>query len=638
MCGIAGIWGNPTADRLEAMADRLRHRGPDGEGYWIDQRKHIGFAHRRLSIIDCQGGRQPISNEDGSVVTVFNGAIYNYRELRDDLIARGHRFSTKTDTEVIVHLYEDHGAEFVHKLRGMFAIALWDGHAQKLILVRDRVGKKPLYYSEANGEFLFASEVKGIVATSAAALELDQQAVADYLAWGVVPQSMTIYRQVRPVLPGELLTLQHRKITAKHRYWQLEMKPKVRISQQEAVEQIDEKLRESVRLRLRADVPVGSFLSGGIDSGLITAMAAQEYSGRLTTITIGFEDSQFDERPLARNVAQRYDTDHHEILINPCVGDDLFKIAACYDQPFADSSSVPSYYAAQAARKVGKVILNGDGGDELFAGYRRYVAGRLSGMVSWADGPVGQSLWRSLLDVLPAPRGFRTGYAFAHRFARGMAENAADRYMLWSVDMLSASRVRALCSQIKGKQNLLGSTQASSRLADSYLQQAGTDGAIDRMLGADFAGILPNDLLVKMDIACMAHGLEGRSPLLDHSLADMVAKYPETTKLSSFETKPLLRSLSRKYLPVEVQAAPKRGFEIPVVRWLRGELKPMTEDVLLCRDGLMAELFERSELERLLRSRDACEPAQWGRWVWMLLMLGIWDQQVRPRSFNKVSA
>ncbi len=630
MCGIAGIWGNVTVERLRAMADSLRHRGPDDEGYWHSPQSSIGFAHRRLSIIDLEGGRQPISNEDGRVITIFNGEIYNYRELREDLITRGHSFKTRSDTEVIVHLYEEYATGFTTKLRGMFAIAIWDDEERQLVLIRDRVGKKPLYYSEIHGEFVFASEIKGIVAGSEATPSIDEQAVTDYLTWCDIPAPSTIYKGVHAVRPGELLVIRDRSIVRRERYWRQRMLPKVPCSREQAVEHIDELLQEAVRLRLRSDVPVGCFLSGGVDSGIITAIAAGQHPGRLTTITVGFEDDSMDERPYARLVAQRYGTDHQEVVVRSDVEGDLPRIVRNYDQPFADASAIPSYYVAQAARRHVKVVLNGDGGDELLAGYRRYVAARLNQLLVWADGPAHRMAWRLLSRLLPVPRGFRSPYAFAHRWIRGMGLDPVARYLAWAVDGLDEASKRALYAANGNSPGgcWLDRVERGDRLARGVLESLRDCGPVDRMLGADFATILPHDLLVKIDIATMANGLEARSPLLDHELIDVVSAYPEALKLRGFETKPLLRELGRRYVPEAVRTAPKRGFEVPLVRWLRGELRQLCEDVILARDGLLVGLFNRRALERLVREEQRLEPARWSRHVWLLLMLGAWDRFV----------
>ena len=638
MCGIAGIWGNATEDRLRAMANRLRHRGPDDENYWRNDIADIGFAVRRLSIIDLEGGRQPIANEDGRIVTVSNGEVYNYRELREELIARGHRFATHSDTEVIVHLYEDDGPGFVSKLRGMFAIAVWDDAERQLVLVRDRVGKKPLYYSEAGDEFVFASELKGVLAASPHLADVCDQAIADYLTYSVIAAPQTIYRHVRSVEPGEMLVVRDRRVASRRRYWRLQMLPKTNLGREEAVEQVDGLLREAVRLRLRSDVPVGCFLSGGIDSGLVTAMAAAEQSDPLTTITIGFEDGSFDERPLAKLVAQRYGTHHHEVMVRPDVVADLPRIVAAYDQPFGDSSSIPSFYVAKAAREFVKVVLNGDGGDELFAGYRRYVAGWINGRLRWFDRPFCRPMWRWLHRLLPQPRGFRSGYAFGHRLVRGLALDPVARYLAWAQDVFDEDRLRALGTRAPAFMpgGRFTGLERSDRILRETMAALDDCGPIDRMLATDFATILPHDLLVKMDIATMANSLEARSPFLDHVLIETAARYPEAVKLNGFTTKPLLRELSKRYLPAPVQTAPKRGFEVPLVPWLRGELRSLSADVLLSREGLLADWFDRAALERLLRNDEGLESARWGRQVWMLLVLGMWDRVVHRAKHPSV--
>ncbi len=641
MCGIAGIWGDASVDRLKAMADRLRHRGPDDDGAWSDRAAGVGLTYRRLAVIDLDGGQQPFTNEDGSVVSVCNGEIYNYRELRTGLLQRGHVLRSQSDTEVIVHLWEELGPDFVTKLRGMFAIALWDGRLRQLVLTRDRVGKKPLYFTEAGGELLFASEIKGLLAGLRRTPSIDEQAAADYLTFGVVPAPSTIYQGLCSVEPGERIILRDRRVASRNRYWHLQMLPKLEVSRGEAVERVDTALQEAVRLRLRSDVPIGCFLSGGIDSGIVTAIAAGQHARRLTTLTVGFDDDTFDERPLARQVAQRYDTDHHELVIRPDVVTDLPAIVRAYDQPYGDSSAIPSYYIAREARQRVKVVLNGDGGDEVFAGYRRYVGAWISQRIRRLDNDECRAWWRKVCRILPAPRGYRSPYAFLHRLARGMAVDSAARYLAWSVDGIDRRTMQALCNAGDAGFGNDGLTraQSSDRLARVAMGPHRKCGAVDRMMGADFATMLPNDLLVKIDIATMAHGLEARSPLLDHELIDLVSRFPESVKLDGWTTKPLLRALSRRYLPKEIQRAPKRGFEVPLLQWLRGDLRELCQDVLLSRNGLPAQWFDRQALEKLLQGGVELDPARWGRWVWLLMMLGLWDAHVyRDRSADATNA
>jgi len=628
MCGIAGIWGNCSTSRLAGIAQALAHRGPDEEGVWVSPHGDFGLAHRRLCIIDPSSGHQPIANESGRIITAFNGAIYNYVELRDELIAQGHAMRTSGDTETIVHLFEQHGIDFVQRLRGMFAIALWDDDARTLVLVRDRVGQKPLYYAQSASEFIFASEIKGVVAAMSEAVQLDNEALSAYFAWGVVPGPRTIYRQIQSVEPGELIVVRDRRIVRRERYWQPRFVPKEPITRREAVERVDAMLAEAVRLRLRADVPIGAFLSGGIDSGLITAMAATHHSRRLATITVGFEGSTLDERPLARMVAQHYGTDHHELVVRPSVMDDLPAIAQAFDQPFADSSAIPSFIIARATRSQVKVALNGDGGDELFAGYRRYVAGQLLATAGRVGGPWLQPMARFLAARLPAPRQFRTGYAFLHRWIRGAAEDPVTRYLQWTSDGWTTNELGALSRNGFDGRVHQDERPWVDRLATLAMSNGSELGVVDRMMAADFATVLPYDLLVKMDIACMAHGLEGRSPFLDHELIEQVMRFPERVKLNGLTTKPILRELARRYLPESVSRAPKRGFEVPLGEWLKCELRSLAHDLLLSRNGLLDSLFKRSRLEQLLHVVDRPDPARWSRQVWILLMLGLWDRHV----------
>lgn len=626
MCGIAGIWGPFDDERLRRATRACAHRGPDAEGYWTDRAAGIGLGHRRLSIIDLSGGGQPMGNEDGSVQVVFNGEIYNYVELRDELIAKGHRFATHSDTETIVHLYEEVGLEFATRLRGMFGLALWDGPRRQLVLARDRLGKKPVYYAQTPTHFVFGSEIKVVASALQQPLHVDDQSLVDYLGWGFVPAPGTIYREIRALPAANLMVVRDRRASEPKPYWQLAVEPKSRVSFNEAVDQVDAALRESVRLRLRSDVPVGAFLSGGIDSGLITAMAAQQYPGKLLTVSIGFEDGEFDERPLARQVAERYGTDHHELVVRCEAGDILPTIARAFDQPFANTSAIPNYYVAREARKHLKVVLTGDGGDEILAGYRRHHAARLNAWLGWSDNAALRVGWKALHAVLPAPRSFRTPYAFAHRIVRGMSHDPVQRYLMWSLDMVGSAVLGPLC----GAREWFRTCLPAERFVAASHAAFRRAGYVDRMMASDARTVLIDCLNLKLDVCTMQHSLEARSPLLDHVLIDLVARLPEHVKLFGRETKPLLRKVAERYLPADVRAAPKRGFEIPLVRWLETDLRALRDDVILSRSGLLAERFERAALERLVRQENGLEPARWAQQVIVLLMLGVWDRYVKP--------
>ncbi len=625
MCGIAGIFGEPDETLLRRAAERLRHRGPDGDGVWIDPQGRAGLAHARLAVIDLPGGGQPIFNEDRSVAVVFNGEIYNYVELRAELLERGHRFATQTDTEALVHLYEERGEDLVERLRGMFAFALWDASAEKLLLARDRLGVKPLYYAKRDGRLLFASEIKGLLALDPGTGDIDDQALSDYLTFGHVPAPRTIYRDVRTLQPGCRIVCDRPGQAEERRYWRLPTEPEPCRDVREAVARVEPLLEEAVRIRLRADVPVGVFLSGGIDSGLVVALASRHLGRPLTTLSVGFEDAAFDERPLARQVAERYGTDHHELLVRPDPRSVLPRIVEAYDQPYADSSAIPTYCLAEATRSHLKVVLTGDGGDEALAGYRRYVAARMLDRMGVLAGKAAAPGWRLLDAVLPGARGFRTRYAFARRLVRGLALPEAQRVLAWGNDGLDEGEKTALAG---GSGDWLRGCRPTWRSIDERLAEVG-DGArsaLDRQLWVDARTLLPDDLLVKMDIATMAHGLEARSPLLDHVFFESAARLPGAVKLAGTETKPVLRALAERHLPAEVAAAPKRGFEVPLSRWLTHELRGLRDEVLLSPSGLLAERFDRGALTRLVENRRGLDPARWSRRVWTLLMLGLWGE------------
>ncbi len=600
------------------MLGRIVHRGPDGGGTWSDGLCTLG--HARLAIIDLtETGRQPIANEDGSIQAVVNGEIYNYRELRAELAARGHRLSGTSDSEVVPHLYEEFGPDFVNRLRGMFAIALWDAPRRRLVLARDRAGKKPLYYAAFAGGIAFASEMKALFAVDGVDLGIRPQAIHDYLSLGSVPGPQTVYRGIERVPPAHVATLGADGALSARRYWSLAFLPKHRIGRTEALAEIERLLREAVRLRLRSDVPVGCFLSGGIDSGLITALAAQESTASLSTFSIGFTDDAFDERPMARTVARRFGTDHHEFELSSPLAEDLARVVGHYDEPYSGSSALASFAVARLAAGSVKVVLNGDGGDEVFAGYRHVLAARLvSGASHWGGERLAGAS-RFLSAMLPAPRRGRTPYQFLHRLLRvvGTADDGS-RILVLTGDRLDEAEKAALYNW-PGARGIESVLRHFTARADRF---AGL-GPVDAMLLWDFEHLLADDHLVKMDMATMAHGLEARSPLLDHELISFVARLPENLKLPGRQTKPLLRALAARFLPPGIAHAPKRGFEIPLLRWMRSDLngqlwQRMTDPASFCSGH-----FDRAQIESLLRG-DGWDAKRWANVVWMLLCLEIW--------------
>ena len=625
MCGIAGVLdlgaGPASLEAVGSMAATLVHRGPDEDGFYRDDGVALGV--RRLSIIDLQTGSQPLANEDSTVWVVMNGEIYNYLELRDELAPR-HTFRTQSDTEVLVHLYEEHGPELVTRLRGMFAFALWDTNLRRLLLARDRLGKKPLYYAQQAGRFLFGSEIKAILAAEAFTPTLDPNAVYQYLCFGFVPHPLTAYREIKALPPGHTLLVDADGATSPSRYWSLPGRT-ARLTHDEAVERTRELLEESVRLRLRSDVPVGVFLSGGIDSGLVTAAASRSSAEPLRTFSIGFADERFNELPHARLVAERYGTRHTEIPVDLVAEvrrphELLDALVRAYDQPFADSSAIPSTIVAREARKHLKVVLNGDGGDEAFAGYRRYSGALLAQWMTQTLGPVAPLAAR----MAPAPRQRRGAVGFTLRLLEGVALPPRERYIRWS-GLFTDSEARGLCQP-----ELLESvTETGLGVVDAKIEQClawGVHEPAALMMAVDTLHVLPDDLLVKMDIATMASSVEARSPLLDHVLVEFAAGLPDETRASAFQTKPLLRELARRWLSPEIARAPKRGFEVPMASWLRNELRPFLTETLLAPDARVSA-FVRPAAIRRLASEHLEERREHASRLWALLFLECWLQR-----------
>ncbi len=620
MCGIAGIL-HPDTQRFAAvvqrMTDALSHRGPDDAGLWVGD--GIVLGHRRLSIIDVSAsGHQPMPSTSERSWITFNGEIYNFQELRDELLARGRRFRSTSDTEVILHLAEADEANFLSRLHGMFALALWDVQTKRLTLARDRVGKKPLFYAEIPGGLAFASEIKALRAVPGIDFGVRSQGVHDYLTFGIVPGPETIYRGVKRVPPGHRLVVDSDGYHDIAAYWRLAFTPKLKIGEAEAIEEIERLLRRAVSLRLRSDVPVGAFLSGGIDSGLVTAFAARELNHPLRTYCIGFEDGQFDERPLARQVAERFKTAHVERVL-PTQGEDrLDDIIGQYDEPFADASALPSFAVAGVAHEDLKVVLNGDGGDELFAGYRHYVAARALAHLSGLPGLAGGAEF--LHRTLPPPARTRSPYQFAHRFLRVLAAPEDERYLVLTKDLLSETEK----AKLYGREPFgSGWPFASARLLDGIVPNSEHLGPVDRMTAWNMTRLLADTLLIKMDIASMAHGLEARSPLLDQDLVDFVARLPDEMKLKGRETKPLLRRIAEKHLPRDVAHAPKRGFEIPLQRWMEGPLNGLLRARLTDSQSFAAMHFARGGVDAFLDAKG-WERKRWAGIAWALLCLEIW--------------
>ncbi len=627
MCGIVGqVKSDGTkvsGGLVEAMCSALAHRGPDSRGVHLGD--GVGLGIQRLRVIDLHTGDQPIFNEDGSVAVVLNGEIYNYRELRRELLAAGHRFTTGSDTEVIVHLYEEVGPACVSRLHGMFAFAVWDARRHQLVLARDRIGKKPLFYAERAGTLSFASEIGALLQDPGIPREIDHQAIDCYLAYQYVPAPMSAYAAVKKLPPASVLV--HRDGgTEIERWWQLDFGPKVALAPEEAHEAIRESILRAVRCRLVADVPVGAFLSGGIDSSAVVAAMAREATGPVRTFSIGFENARFDELEHARAVARLFETDHHEFVVRPDAMKMIPKIVRHHGEPFGDSSAVPSFHLAELARSHVTVALNGDGGDEAFGGYPRYphlasldrlqrVPARLRRLAASA----GRLLPPSGRNDSPLSRARRLAETFDMETPRRYISYLSSMGGGLQRDELYTPEYRELVGRSLVDDTLLGPWARSSATA-----------LVDVMLDVDTQTYLPGDLLVKMDIATMAFSLEARSPLLDHQFLELAASLPASMKVQGTQKKVGLRAALRPWLPDDVLDRPKRGFEAPVADWLRGELRRPVEEVLLDPATIGRGYFRAPYVRRLL-DRHTAGLQDNSKGIWTLLMLELWHQEMVDR-------
>ena len=616
ICGLVSLDGASSPDRaaLGAMSETMVHRGPDSDGAIVDG--PVGLAVRRLSIIDLEGGDQPIANEDRSVQVVQNGEIYNYRELRAELERRGHRFSTRSDTEVLVHLYEEQGPRFVDGLRGMFALALWDSRQRRLVLARDRFGIKPLYYRIAGPTLSFASELKALLGQPDFQRQIDLDALEAFLAFNSIPAPLTIFSGVRKLPAGHLLTWEGSEPQVE-RY----ARPRpvaaadVRAEgDEELAAELRERLRDSVRAHLVADVPVGVLLSGGVDSSALTALAASESSERVSTFSIGFEESSFDELSAARLVAERYGTDHHELVIRPDAVELLPRLVEAFDEPFADSSALPTYLVSQLAAGSVKVALSGEGGDELFGGYYTYVADQIAPRLA----PAAKAL-RGVIERLPSSSAKASLDYKAKRFVRGAHLPPLERHHAWKEIFSDEARAELLARRRDGNSNPLDLYRARYRE---------TEGAepLARLQDLDLGIYLVDDLLVKTDRASMAHSLEARVPFCDPAVAELALALPTAQKVRGFAKKRLLRRAVAPLLPRSIVRAPKRGFSVPMAAWLRGELEPFARQVLAPETVARQGYFRSDQVSRLLDAHVAGRE-DLSRQIWGLMTFTLWVER-----------
>jgi asparagine synthase (glutamine-hydrolysing) len=621
MCGIAGqvsSHGVVDPDVVMAMRDALTHRGPDSAGAYSSA--GVALGARRLAIIDVLGGDQPLFNERESVVVVLNGEIYNYRELRRELEGKGHRFRSSSDTEVLAHLYEEHGEDLVRRLRGMFVFALWDEDERRLVLGRDRVGKKPLYYWERNGTLSFASELAALLEDPSIPRRPDPRALDSFLSLLYVPHPLSAIEGVRKLPPASTLVWQDGRIEV-NRYWRLSYEPKQAGSPEEIRERIWSHIEEAVRIRLVSERPLGVFLSGGVDSAAVVAAMSESWSGPLKTFSIGFTTDRFNELPHARAVAERFETDHTELVVEADAVSVLPKLITHYGDPFGDSSAVPSFYVAQLAARDVVVALNGDGGDESFAGYNRYVSnsiaerlGRLPALLRRTSAHVA--------GLTPMPSHLNSWPARIRRFALSLALSPAERYAM-RMSVLSAS-TRAELYDPDFTASLDSASPAQAVLEAWNGSAAGSP--VDRMLDVDVRTYLPGDLLVKMDIATMANSLEARSPFLDHKLMEMAARLPAELKVRGLGGKAALKAALRGRVPDQVLDRPKWGFAVPLAEWIRGALQPYVRDVLFDRRTRERGYFRSRALEHVYRSHVE-NGADRSSELWLLLVLELWHRR-----------
>ncbi len=635
MCGIVGQFnhgdGTPMGDAvLSRMCAAIVHRGPDHEGHYVDGA--FGMGMTRLSINDLEGGHQPLTNEDGSIVVVCNGEIYNSPELRRDLEARGHRFASHSDVAVIPHLYEEYGEDFVRHLDGMFAVALWDTRARRLCLARDRIGIKPLYVAGRRGAVAFASEITALMAGGWCD-DLDLTSLHHYLSLGYIPAPGSIFTGVRELEPGTQVTIEAGRSPVERRYWQLRFAPESPARRdEEYVEEVQAALRAAVKSHLLSDVPIGVFLSGGVDSSGLVGLMSEFATQRIQTFSVGFEEKSFDELELARQVAARYGTDHHEIVVRPDALRVLPALVHHFGEPFADSSAVPVYYVSELAHRNVKVVLSGEGGDEVFAGYETYLAGKLAALYRRLPGVVGRSLLPAVVRRLPVSHGKVSFDYKAKRFVAGATLPLADGHFWWKV-VLSEAVQSELCVARADDPHL--ETAALYRAA---AERAGSDDWLARLQAIDAQIYLPDDILTKADRMSMAHSLEARVPYLDTKLVEIAARLPSDVKLRRFSKKWILKQALAKHVPASILQAKKRGFNVPVATWLRKELHDMTADVLSPTALRRVGLFEPSYVQRLIAEHDAMR-ADHSRPLWTLLVFMNWyDMWQSARAAGRVAA
>ncbi len=626
MCGIVGLYserGKPhdeLSQFITTMATCLKHRGPDDRGYYVGN--NIALGHRRLSIIDLKTGQQPIFNEDKSICIVFNGEIYNYQEIKADLVQKGHLFSSSSDTETIVHAYEEWGEKCVEKLRGMFAFCIWDSRAQKMLLARDRLGEKPLFFAQYNGTFVFSSEMKSILADPRFVRAIDEEALSSYFTFSYIPAPLTIYKNIKRLSPGHVLVYAQGRVRIQQ-YWDLSFEPNRHKSEDDFIHECMELLDESVKMQLMSDVPLGAFLSGGIDSSAVVALMSRANNGPVNTFTIGFGGNIGgfdDERKYARLVAERYNTRHREHEVQPEVEGLLERIVRSFDEPFADDSVIPSYFVSQMARKNVTVALSGLGGDEMFCGYERYLGFQMSQVYNKIPGLVRENIVRRLIEWMPESSSGNYTVNHMKRFVRSSSSNHAERYFGF-ISKLN-KRYKDAFFSTQGKQ-YAGALETVEKKYTELFDSARADDPLNKVFYCDIKTYLPEDILACTDRLSMHHSLEVRVPFLDYKLVEYCATIPPELKIKWHRKKYLLKKGVAGLLPKAILNHRKQGFVGPMTRWLQTHLKELTLSTLSKKNLGKHGLFNENTVENILTDHYSGREIN-DTLIWSLVMFQTW--------------
>ena len=620
MCGIAGFIvkdrNAPIAERealLDTMCRVIRHRGPDDQGMLVKNRAAIGM--RRLSIIDLAGGHQPIFNEDGTIAIVFNGEIYNFQELKKELESRGHRFQTNSDTETIVHAYEEFGEDCPNHLRGMFAFAIWDEREEKLFIARDRVGKKPLYFAKTkSGAFVFGSELKSLMLHPEFEKELNNEALDAYLTFGYVPDPISIFRNVEKLAPGHFLIFQNGEVSTKQ-YWDFRYEKTEARKEEDYLDELRSLIDEAVRIRLISEVPLGAFLSGGVDSSAVVGYMTRNMSQPVKTFSIGFNEDSYDELKYARIAAKHFGTDHHEFTVTPDIVKIVDELVWHFDEPFADSSALPTYMVSKLARDYVTVILSGDGGDELFAGYTRYVVDKKRSGLSRLPRFVREGLMKPLSESLPHG-------ALGRNYLGNVSLEPIDRY-IDGISHFTELNKRSLYTKDFRAKLCNNGFSAGHKLFRSFAEKVDTGDAVDKLLYLDSKTYLPGDILTKVDRMSMAVSLEARTPLLDHKLIEFVTRIPSSLKLKGLETKHIFKRAVRGLVPDEILDRPKQGFGVPIQEWINRQLRERIHEILMSQKFRERGIVNMDYVALLLEEHER-NRRDHSSTLWALYVLELW--------------